>query len=130
MVTRFQAGAVLYAKDIARVEAFYRVVLGLDVAHAENDHVVLASPAFQLVIHRPAEQIAASIEIENPPRRRSETAIKLVFEVASLSQARAAAALNGGALLEPEREWDFQGYRVCDGLDPEGNVVQFRQPPN
>jgi hypothetical protein len=23
--------------------------------------------------------------------------------------------------------WEFQGSRVCDGQDPEGNVVQFRE---
>jgi hypothetical protein len=34
--------------------------------------------------------------------------------------------LRGG--IDPaESEWIFQGYRVCDGHDPEGNVVQFQQ---
>ncbi len=37
------------------------------------------------------------------------------------------AHLHGGEVFPPEREWNFQGYRVCDGMDPEGNVVQFRQ---
>jgi hypothetical protein len=26
-----------------------------------------------------------------------------------------------------EREWAFQGARICDGVDPEGNVFQVRQ---
>jgi len=25
------------------------------------------------------------------------------------------------------REWEFEGARVCDGCDPEGNVFQIRQ---
>jgi hypothetical protein len=30
--------------------------------------------------------------------------------------------------MEPaEREWIFDGVTVCDGLDPEGNVIQFRE---
>jgi len=28
--------------------------------------------------------------------------------------------------MEPaEQEWSFNGITVCDGLDPEGNVIQF-----
>ena len=123
----FHAGAVLYAKNLALVKEFYEAVLGLNLEHAENDYVVLASPAFQLVILKVPGQIASSIEIESPPRRRTETPIKLVFEIPSISAARAIAQLHGGELLPPEREWNFQGYRVCDGQDPEGNVVQFRQ---
>ena len=127
MATTFHAGAVLYAKNLALVKAFYQAVLNLNVEHAENDHVVLASPAFQLVVLKVPERIASSIEIESPPRRRTETPIKLVFEIPSISAARAIAHLHGGELFPPEREWNFQGYRVCDGQDPEGNIVQFRQ---
>lgn len=127
MATPFHVGAVVYAKNLALVQAFYQAVLNLEIESAEKDHVVLASPRFQLVILAVPEQIAASIEIESPPRRRTETPIKLVFEVKSISTAREVARLHGGELLAPEREWNFQGYRVCDGHDPEGNVVQFRQ---
>lgn len=127
MVATFQAGAVLYAKDLSLVKEFYQSVLGLNVERAEDDHVVLASTAFQLVILKVPEHIASSIKIESPPRRRTEAPIKMVFEVASISAARAVAQLHGGELFPPEREWNFQGYRVCDGQDPEGNVLQFRQ---
>jgi predicted enzyme related to lactoylglutathione lyase len=127
MATAFHVGAVLYAKNLALVQAFYQAVLSLEVESAEKDYVVLASPTFQLVILEVPEHIASSIEIETPPRRRTETPIKLVFEVKSISTARAVARLHGGELLPPEREWNFHSYRVCDGHDPEGNVVQFRQ---
>jgi hypothetical protein len=26
-----------------------------------------------------------------------------------------------------DREWEFEGAKVCDGHDPEGNVFQLRQ---
>ena len=128
MATSFHTGAVLYAKNLMLVKAFYERVLSLNVEHVEDDHVVLESPTFQLVILKVPEHIASSIEIETPPKRRTETPIKLAFEVPSISAARAIAHLHGGELFPPEREWTFQGYRVCDGLDPEGNIVQFRQP--
>jgi hypothetical protein len=30
-------------------------------------------------------------------------------------------------LNPPDAEWLFEGSRVCDGHDPEGNVFQLRQ---
>jgi len=26
-----------------------------------------------------------------------------------------------------ERKWEFEGAKVCDGHDPEGNIFQLRQ---
>ncbi len=69
---------------------------------------------------------AAKILIASPPARRENTAVKLVFVIDSLADARAAAAAAGGGLNAPDQEWDFQGARVCDGFDPEGNVIQLR----
>lgn len=124
----FAAGAVVYAKHLSRVGDFYRTVMGLAVAHAEADHLVLESPAFQLVVVAIPEHLAAGIVIDSPPQRREDTAVKLIFPVPSIADARAAARSLGGELNGPEREWEFQGCRVCDGHDPEGNVVQVRAP--
>ena len=122
-----RAGAVVYAKDIARVSAFYAGVAKLRIAHSEDDHIVLESKGLQLVVVAIPESIASSIEIETPPVRREDTPIKLVLPVPSIGAARVAAPKWGGELNAEEREWTFQGTRVCDGHDPEGNVVQFRQ---
>lgn len=127
MNTSHDAGVVIYAKDLARVGRFYEQVAGLRVTHAEDDHVVLESGAFQLVLVAVPERLAASIELTDPPRRREDTAIKPVFVVTNLAAARETAPALGGQLLPPAREWSFQGMRVCDGHDPEGNVVQFRE---
>ena len=127
MSVQDRAGAVVYAKDIARVSAFYAGVAGLRIAHSAGDHIVLESSGLQLVVVAIPERIASSIVIETPPIRREETPIKLVFPVPSIGAARVAAPKWGGELNAEEREWTFQGTSVCDGHDPEGNVVQFRQ---
>jgi len=31
-------------------------------------------------------------------------------------------------VYETEREWQFKDARACDGIDPEGNIFQLRQP--
>jgi len=127
MPSAITAGAVVYAKDLSRVSAFYAAVVGLSVTHAEHDHVVLEAEAFQLVVHAIPAGIAASIDIADPPIRREGTALKLVFLVPSISTSRTLAAEHGGEVDPPEREWRFQSHRVCDGHDPEGNVIQLRK---
>jgi hypothetical protein len=82
---------------------------------------------FQLVILAVPRHIAASIEIADPPSRREQAPVKLVFFVPSISALRETAAHLGGALNQPTQEWQFQGHSVCDGHDPEGNVIQFRE---
>jgi catechol 2,3-dioxygenase-like lactoylglutathione lyase family enzyme len=124
-----RVGAVIYAKDMDRVAAFYSAVLGLQPADRDEKHVVLESRGFQLVILRIPRKIASTIEVAVPPVRRSDAAIKPVFFVPSIVAARTSAASCGGALNPADKEWSFDGFTVCDGLDPEGNVIQFRARP-
>jgi hypothetical protein len=63
-----------------------------------------------------------------PPTSRANAAFKPVFFVPSIAAVRATAETFGGTLNSADKEWFFQGFKVCDGLDPEGNVVQFREP--
>ncbi len=121
------AAAVLYAMDLGRMRAFYEAVLGWEVVHAGDDHAILETAAFQLILQAIPASIAETIESASPPERRTETPIKLVFPIDSIREARDAAAAHGGELDAPEREWRFRTDRVCDGHDPEGNVVQFRE---
>ena len=121
------AGAIVYAKDIARLAHFYAEVMALEIMHEAADHVVLESETLELVIVAIPEPTAARIVISSPPARREYTAFKLVFAVDSLVEARVVAAAAGGGVDAPGKEWDFQGARVCDGFDPEGNVIQLRE---
>lgn len=121
------AGAVVFAKDLARVAAFYQHVVPMAVQHAGADHVVLGAGGFELTIHAIPEPIARDVTIAEPPALRDETPIKLILPVASLAEARRRAPGWGGGLGPVGREWAAQGWRACDGHDPEGNVVQFRE---
>jgi hypothetical protein len=96
-------------------------------AERGDKHVVFEARGFQLVVLRIPREIASTIEITVPPVRRSEAAVKLVFFVPSIASVREAAASCGGVLNVTDEEWTFNGFTVCDGLDPEGNVIQFRQ---
>ena len=122
-----RTGAVLFASDLDRVAAFYAGVLGLDEANRDDDHILLESPGFQMVVHRIPEHAATGIELSKPPARRASAAFKPVFFVRSLANVRAASKAHGGRMEPKTKQWLFDGIVVCDALDPEGNVVQFRE---
>ena len=127
MSSPLRTGAVIFAKDVAQVTTFYRELLSMAVAHTEPELVVLESNDIQLVIHGIPKRIADSFTIANPPEPRDDASIKLFFPVASLAATRAAAAALGGRLAPPAKEWEARGFRASEGVDPEGNVVQFRE---
>jgi predicted enzyme related to lactoylglutathione lyase len=125
-----KSGAVLFAKDPQRVAAFYEALAGLKVTHSGKDIIVLESADSQLMVHPIPARIARTIKITAPPQRRGHAAVKLVFAVASIAQTRARAPALGGELNPPEQMFEARGFRGCDGHDPEGNVIQFREDAN
>ena len=122
-----RTGAVLFAKSLDRIADFYSAVLGLVEANRDADHILLESPGFQLVVHRIPGEKTATVEIAVPPVRRATAPFKPVFFVSSIANVRVVAETHGGVMEPAEREWSFNGVTVCDGLDPEGNVIQFRE---
>ena len=127
MTTKLLPSAVIFAKDVPRLAAFYRSVLELAEVHADAGHVVLGSELVQLVIHAIPAAIAAGIKIGAPPEVREETPIKLCLPVTSLAAARRQARALGGGMGPPAHEWAARNFRACDGFDPEGNVFQARE---
>ena len=127
MANPFTAGAIVYAKDLQRLAQFYAAVADLEIVHEVADHIVLESESLELVIVAIPAAIAQRIVIKTPPEKREATALKLVFAVASITEAREAAKANEGEIYPPAKEWSFQGMRVCDGCDPEGNMIQVRE---
>lgn len=123
MNTLVSAG-VVFVDDVARVAAFYRGVAGMKQTHADDRHVVLEIPGFQLTVHALASHGGDS---GRAYPTREDSYVKLCFPVADLAQARAIASSLGGEVWPADREWEARGFRACDGRDPEGNVFQLRQ---
>jgi predicted enzyme related to lactoylglutathione lyase len=122
-----QARAVLYAKDAERVARFYEAVTELERTDPTEGFIALRSRVLELIVLSIPEEIATTIDISSPPARREETPIKLSFTIPSIGAARDVAPSAGGTVDERSLEWEFQGARICDGLDPEGNVFQLRE---
>jgi hypothetical protein len=123
-----QQGLVVFAKNKKRVSVFYQETLGLSVEESDTSHDLLRGHGYEIVIHAIPRRYAAAITIEKPPKPREETPFKPTFVVASLAEVRRAVEDTGGYLKPDAGAWHFRGHTVLDGWDPEGNVVQFKQP--
>lgn len=123
MSTRIKPAAVVFAADPTRLATFYAALTGMHVVVGDDEHTVLESDTFQLVLHA----MRGDHTVASPPTPREDGYIKLAFPVASLAQARLTAASLGGRLQSTNHEWEARGFRACDGIDPEGNVVQCRE---
>ncbi len=115
-------GIVIFTGDKERLVRFYQATTGLLVRASDESVTVLASAHLELVIHAlPGE----------PPGRsaapRQDAYLKPFFPVASLAETREKAASLGGRLQSAEEEWVARGFRACEAVDPDGNVIQFRQ---
>ena len=119
--------AVVYAKDLDRMVAFY-TALGLTVDEAQRDnHAVLIGPGLELSIVQIPERVASHIELSDPPPVRENTPIKLAFVVSSIDETLAATCALGGRVKDDSKRWQFRGHAIQDAVDPEGNVYQLRE---
>ena len=117
----------VFAKQVDKVSLFYQQALGLKVEVSDKSHDLLVGQNYEVVVHAISKAYAQSIEIESPPKRRDDVALKPTFVVDDLEVVRAAVKTNGGFLKPIKQAWRIRGYIVLDGTDPEGNVIQFKQ---
>ncbi|MCO8162020.1 hypothetical protein NRB16_26210 [Pseudomonas sp. LJDD11] len=120
-------GAVLFGKDLPRLARFYSQLANLSITLEENRLMVLESDSFQLVLHALPPAVAKKLVIDSPPKLRTDLPLKLVLPVASLALARQQASELGGGLNPLDQQWQARNFSACDGFDPEGNVLQFRE---
>jgi predicted enzyme related to lactoylglutathione lyase len=118
MTHRGLIGAVVYANDLSRLVEFYSSIAGLTPYASKKGFAILGSEPSQLVIVRVPRRVRTPL---------TSLRLPIVFAVEDIARARDRAVMLGGAMNGVEREWEFEGAKVCDGHDPEGNVFQLRQ---
>ncbi len=127
-IARVKAAAVLYVKNLPRMQSFYRAGFNLNVVDGAADYCVLESEMLTLSLVVVPERIASMIDVAVPPVRREWVPIKLAFAVMSIEALRPRIAELGGLVDPTATGWEFRGSIHCDGVDPEGNVIQLLEP--
>lgn len=128
MADPIKPGAVIFARNVDMLARFYAAVVPMAATGEDHGAILLETEAVQLVIHPIPKAIAARIDIASPPVLREDSAMKLVFAVDSLDRVRREAPALGGGLKPASAAFATRGFRACDGHDPEGNIIQFREP--
>ena len=100
----------VFAKNVNQVSLFYQQALGLKVQASDKTHDLLVGRYHEVVVHAISNAYAQSIEIESPPKRRENVALKPTFGVDNLEVVRAAAKVNGGYLKPIKQAWRIRGY--------------------
>lgn len=119
--------AVLFAKDLKKVAAFYAQALGMTCTRSDEQHVMLNCRGFELIVHQIPQHLADGIVIQQPPIRREDGAIRLTFPVQSVVATRRLARSLGGEVDDAPPAWAAAGANVFLGYDPEGNVFKVRE---
>lgn len=107
---------ILYVEDIERMATFYETSFELTVAEGSRKHGFLRYDTGEasLCLHDGGSAEA----VPGAP--------KVVFAVADLETARSSLE-RAGVEMGPIRS-PTPTVRVCDGLDPEGNVFSIEEP--
>jgi predicted enzyme related to lactoylglutathione lyase len=123
-----KGAATIYVKELEPMADFYGTCLDLRVVDGvAGEYRVLESESWTLSIVQAPPTVAAAIVLTAPPVRRESTPLKLTFDVPSIEGLRSTVARRGGRADAIESAWEFGGFRHCDCVDPEGNVVQLRE---
>lgn len=123
------AGVVLFCSDVQRLAHFYEAVAELSPVHIEPGLTVLAGTHAEVVLHALPPQYADRPETAKmPAEAREDSYCKPYFPVPDLERTRLLVIEHGGTMQPVEREFEHRGLRMCDAIDPEGNVIQFRVP--
>ena len=112
---------MLFVKDLVRMTAFYRDVLGLqplEKTRLEN-WVEFEGDGVRFSLHAIPVAIATGIHIESPPRPHEQGGTKLTFTVQDVDATLNKIEQMGLPLLR--RPWG-----ATDAVDPEGNVFALR----
>src|SRR5579859_6266170 len=118
-------GAILYVKNLDRMQRFYCDVLGVDPANHSCTEVWAAfetGDGVRFGLHAIPGDIAKNIEIACPPVPREDQPVKLIFEVKEVERERE--RLESLGIQTLRRAWQKPGV-ACDAVDPEGNIFQL-----
>ncbi|NOD62136.1 MULTISPECIES: hypothetical protein [unclassified Ruegeria] len=121
-------GAVLYAKDLEKLKAFYLAIGGRLTDGIDGEFAAISNADTELVILQAPQKIAAQIPIEDPPVVRSATPLKPIVCITSIADVLEKLPRVGGRPVLGSKQWKFRQCFVQDIVDAEGNVVQLWQP--
>lgn len=117
---------VLYVNDLITMTKFYSGLLNLQISDGDEIFTRLSSDQNELVLHQIPNEYLEPVNV--PPTLREDCVWKPTFDVRAISESRDFAPALGGSITDESRQWELGGFLYSNGNDPEGNIIQIRQP--
>jgi predicted enzyme related to lactoylglutathione lyase len=114
---------VIFTPDVPRLARFYELVLDAEPTVESSGDIRLRNDRDEVLVHSIRAAAATSVRASSSAPR-ANSALKPVFEVASLSTALGQVEPAGGALTKST--FRINGSTRHDVVDPDGNVIQLR----
>ena len=125
-----KTGLVIYVTDIENMTNFYSNVFDLVVREKDNTFTALANNQFELVLLKNASAKTGEEKTESIKIRKDTPIKPVIFIDTSIDDIRKMVETNRGGFKSKKSEWVFNGHKVCDGWDSEGNIFQIRSSEN
>ncbi len=114
---------VLWVSDLDEANHFYSALFGVKAAEANGDFHVVKSDVNEVFLHLLPIQFRELPSGSGSVVVREEAAIKPIFSVVNIEEARNRVK-NLGAIF-PSDISEYEGIQYLDCVDPEGNVIQL-----
>ncbi len=118
------ASLVVFSFDVRRLATFYGAVLDAEPTEELSGDIRLRNEREEVLIHSVPARFAKAVESSGSPEPREGSALKPVFDVASLETALERVRTSGGVVTD--RTFSLDGLVRHDVVDPDGNVIQLR----
>ena len=116
---------VLWVSDLAAQSDFYSKLLGAKVISSTDAFVELTDHTNTVLLHLLPAVYRTATPLEAGLPAQVEVAIKPVFSVASIAEARSAVAEKFARFGDSVAT--YGDYSYLDVIDPEGNVIQLQE---
>ncbi len=116
---------VLWVSDLAAQSDFYGKLLGAKVISSTDGFAELSSDTNSVLLHLLPAEYRTATPLEAGLPAQEEVAIKPVFSVVSIAEAKLAVADTFARFGDTVAT--YGDYSYLDVIDPEGNVIQLQE---
>jgi len=125
MKTTFNLDTIIfYVQNVEKLKAFYSATFGFEVIEEfESTWALLSAGDCKIGLH----QIGAAYLDKSKGEFKFDNNAKIVFKIEQDIHNLRNHLIDQGVEMREVKTFDDYDFWLCDGVDPEGNVFQFKQ---
>ena len=115
---------IFYVQSVDTLKPFYTDILKLEIIEEYNSQwILLGAGNSKIGLHKIGDQYLDKIK----DGYKFDNNTKIVFEIGEDINKVREELLNQNVFMKEIKTFDNYDYWLCDGQDPEGNILQLKQ---